>query len=245
VALSFLIVSGMKEVAGKPRPDLLARCDPDLSRLPDASVGGIGQQIDEGIVLVSWSICRKTGSVVEEGFRSFPSGHAASLFSVSSSAATIVSRADICRFSILFRSDLPCSLDQREILDCNPHVGSLAKASESLVQSTRNALYPLSSGRSSHLPRRIPPLRCRACNICLFDSILRFLASRFDIIVGAILGIATAWLGCRGVLDSARRLRTRLLPDQHHGICTFTSLRDDQALGTVDATSCRCMGMST
>lgn len=131
VALSFLIVSGVKEVAGKPRPDLLARCDPDLSRLLDASVGGIGQQFDEGIVLISWT---KTGSVVEEGFRSFPSGHAACLSSLSSTSAKIVNKTDNCCFSLLFWSDLPCSLDLCQILDRNPNIGSLAQACRSLPE---------------------------------------------------------------------------------------------------------------
>ena len=171
VALSFLIVSGVKEVAGKPRPDLLARCDPDLSRLPTASVGGIGQQVDEGINLVSWTICRKTGEVLDEGFRSFPSGHAASPFAESSQLAPPVHRADIHCINLLFRFDLPCSLDQRQTLDCYSNRVSLVKASKLPVQSIRKIDYPLSSGRSSHLPCRIPSLLRGTCNIRLFDSI--------------------------------------------------------------------------
>ena len=76
IAVSFLITSGTKQVVGKPRPNLLARCDPDVSRLPNSTLGGIGNQTDEGIHLVSWTICRQTDmSLLDEGFRSFPSGH--------------------------------------------------------------------------------------------------------------------------------------------------------------------------
>ena len=76
LAVSFMIANGTKEVVGKPRPDLLARCNPDLSRRLNSTVGGIGDQLEEGINLVSWTICRDTGSKLNEGFRSFPSGHA-------------------------------------------------------------------------------------------------------------------------------------------------------------------------
>ena len=75
LAIAFFITNGTKNLAGKPRPDLLARCNPDLSRLLSSAVGGIGDQVDEGINLVSWTICRNPGSTLDEGFRSFPSGH--------------------------------------------------------------------------------------------------------------------------------------------------------------------------
>ena len=75
LAIAFFITDGTKNLVGKPRPDLLARCDPDISRLMSSAVGGIGNQVDEGINLVSWTICRNPGSTLDDGFRSFPSGH--------------------------------------------------------------------------------------------------------------------------------------------------------------------------
>ena len=74
-ALAFTVANGTKEVLGKPRPNLLARCSPDLARRLNATAGGIGDQIDEGITMFDWRICRNTGSLLDEGFRSFPSGH--------------------------------------------------------------------------------------------------------------------------------------------------------------------------
>lgn len=74
-AIAFTITSGAKEVLGKPRPNLLARCNPDLSRRMTATAGGIGDQIEEGIIMYDWRICRNTGELLDEGFRSFPSGH--------------------------------------------------------------------------------------------------------------------------------------------------------------------------
>ena len=75
LAIAFIITNGTKNAIGRPRPDLLARCNPDLTKSLNSTVGGIGDQVDEGIRLVSWTICRNPGSVLDDGFRSFPSGH--------------------------------------------------------------------------------------------------------------------------------------------------------------------------
>ena len=74
-ASAFLLSNGMKEVLGKPRPNLLARCNPDPALALNATVGGIGQQFPEGITLFNSNICRNSGDLLDEGFRSFPSGH--------------------------------------------------------------------------------------------------------------------------------------------------------------------------
>ena len=72
----------MMDLFGKHRPDFLARCTPDLIQLGKYAVGGSGDQIPEGVLLVSWEICKsqQDGSGVgvsdlDDGFRSFPSGH--------------------------------------------------------------------------------------------------------------------------------------------------------------------------
>ncbi|KAH8647001.1 phosphatidic acid phosphatase type 2/haloperoxidase [Tricladium varicosporioides] len=81
VLLSFFLTQSMKNLFGKPRPDFLFRCNPDLATWQNYVVGGLGSQVPEGIVLVNWEICQsKNGSGVglsefEDGFRSFPSGH--------------------------------------------------------------------------------------------------------------------------------------------------------------------------
>lgn len=79
VASAFLITDGMKALFGKPRPDLLSRCNPDLANIQKYAVGGYGDAITEGILLVSWHICRQTDmSKLNDGFYSFPSGHSSS-----------------------------------------------------------------------------------------------------------------------------------------------------------------------
>ena len=82
LAVSFVITNGAKEVLGKPRPNMLVRCNPDLSQRGIATVGGIGNMIEEGITLYDWKICRNTGSLLDEGFRSFPSGHSSRTLSL-------------------------------------------------------------------------------------------------------------------------------------------------------------------
>ncbi|TVY46102.1 Diacylglycerol pyrophosphate phosphatase [Lachnellula subtilissima] len=76
LAAAFLITSGMKNLFGKPRPDLLSRCNPDLANAALYAVGGFGNP-GESTNLVSHTICQnKHKSVMNDGFRSYPSGHA-------------------------------------------------------------------------------------------------------------------------------------------------------------------------
>lgn len=75
LATAFLVTNGMKNLFGKPRPDLLSRCDPDLSRIRENAVGGLGSDVNGGFYLVSHTICRDR-TILDDGFRSFPSGHA-------------------------------------------------------------------------------------------------------------------------------------------------------------------------
>lgn len=80
VGLALLFTDSLKNLMGKPRPDMLSRCQPIVNRrsLP------AGSTIGEG--LFTWNICatkQTTGSPSSDlldGFRSFPSGHASSTF---------------------------------------------------------------------------------------------------------------------------------------------------------------------
>jgi membrane-associated phospholipid phosphatase len=76
------ITNGLKPLAGKPRPHLLAACDPDLSpeSIAQWQVGGLGTSIDSATpIVVTWQICRN--SDLKNAFSSFPSGHAATSWS--------------------------------------------------------------------------------------------------------------------------------------------------------------------
>ena len=74
--LAFLFTEGLKNLIGKPRPDFLARCDPDLENIAPHVVGDYSLDLSSAWVLVRSSICRNTDKdVIDDGFRSFPSGH--------------------------------------------------------------------------------------------------------------------------------------------------------------------------
>jgi hypothetical protein len=97
-ATAWIITNGMKNLFGHWRPDLLSRCNPDITNIAKYAVGGFPNST-EGSYLVTWEICQTTDqSNLDDGFRSFPSGHASfsaagliylSLFLASKLAITI------------------------------------------------------------------------------------------------------------------------------------------------------------
>lgn len=76
VASAFFFVSGIKNLCGKPRPDMLARCKPDMANADQYVVGGYHIEGANGR-LYSAEICTQTDKhKLWDGFRSYPSGHA-------------------------------------------------------------------------------------------------------------------------------------------------------------------------
>ncbi|KKA28764.1 hypothetical protein TD95_005340, partial [Thielaviopsis punctulata] len=83
--LSWFVTNGLKNLEGRPRPDMLSRCKPDLSKVEDFYVGGyrlpVGSSSNQYTFghMVNSSICTETDtSLLYDGFRSFPSGHSSS-----------------------------------------------------------------------------------------------------------------------------------------------------------------------
>ncbi|ODA76592.1 hypothetical protein RJ55_07862 [Drechmeria coniospora] len=77
VGSSFFFISGMKNMCGKPRPDLLSRCQPDIANASSYQVGGFRGESNASL-LYSGDICTQTDKYkLDDGFRSYPSGHAA------------------------------------------------------------------------------------------------------------------------------------------------------------------------
>jgi membrane-associated phospholipid phosphatase len=82
IAIAVLVTNGLKNLLGRPRPDLISRCDLNRDDISKYTIGP-GELLD-------WRICRSRaiakGSVagaldesdVRDGFRSFPSGHCSS-----------------------------------------------------------------------------------------------------------------------------------------------------------------------
>jgi membrane-associated phospholipid phosphatase len=76
LATAFMVTQGMKLLFGKPRPDFLSRCNPDLSRIAEFSVNPVGDDFNPLWVLVTSGICQnQDDDILQDGFKSFPSGH--------------------------------------------------------------------------------------------------------------------------------------------------------------------------
>ncbi|KAM5356257.1 hypothetical protein ACJ41O_002903 [Fusarium nematophilum] len=98
LSLAWFFTSAMKNLFGKPRPDLLSRCEPDWKNVKDHIAGGYSWESMNG-QLVYATICQQTDAYkLNDGFRSYPSGHSscaaagliyASLFLASKFAVTI------------------------------------------------------------------------------------------------------------------------------------------------------------
>lgn len=67
LALTVCLTDIIKDAVGRPRPDLLSRCRPRKGT-PDHS-------------LVTFTVCTQTNQhLIDEGWRSFPSGHSSFAF---------------------------------------------------------------------------------------------------------------------------------------------------------------------
>ncbi|KAF2862649.1 acid phosphatase/Vanadium-dependent haloperoxidase [Piedraia hortae CBS 480.64] len=76
VAAAF-ITQGSKNAIGKPRPDFLSRCQPDLNNIAAHVATGFAKDLSKDWQMVHSSICLQPDkSVLKDGFKSFPSGHA-------------------------------------------------------------------------------------------------------------------------------------------------------------------------
>lgn len=64
----------LKNAIGKPRPDLVDRCQPDPEIMAALLQPG-------NFSMASHAICtQKDNAILKDGFRSFPSGHSSSMF---------------------------------------------------------------------------------------------------------------------------------------------------------------------
>ncbi|OCL13539.1 hypothetical protein AOQ84DRAFT_282934, partial [Glonium stellatum] len=81
LATAFFFTQCMKQLFGKPRPDLLSRCNPNADAVATHRIGGDGMGLSPLWELVGATICQQTDkSLLDDGFRSFPSGHSSCKF---------------------------------------------------------------------------------------------------------------------------------------------------------------------
>ncbi|PWY83668.1 acid phosphatase/Vanadium-dependent haloperoxidase [Aspergillus sclerotioniger CBS 115572] len=95
--LTSLITDIIKNAVGRPRPDLISRCIPRKGTPEDS--------------LVSWTVCTQPNEhILQEGWRSFPSGHSSFSFSglgylslfLSGQMHVFRPRTDLCRCLVAF-----------------------------------------------------------------------------------------------------------------------------------------------
>lgn len=193
LAGAFMITEGLKDLVGKPRPDFLARCKPDVSLINQYAVSGLGAVVDNAPILVDYHICRDQSSfVTNDGFAAWPSGH-----SSFSWAGMLYLTFFLCaKFAI----SIPYLAPRTYSRTSNP-------ASFELHNHNRR-------GEADHHQHEDIPLRNQAAAPPVYLLILAFVpigtaffitVSRwsdyrhagFDIISGAIIGIFFAWFGFR------------------------------------------------
>lgn len=230
---------GMKNLFGKPRPDLLARCQPDLSSIAAHVVGGFGQDISSRWTLVDSGICTNTDlAIVNDGFRSFPSGH--SSFSWSGLlylTLFICSKFNIAVPHLPFSS--PSSLqntgksDDHELLPL--HHGRDGTDDSGIKRSDEELVPPNIAGSSQRASAARPiEIRNEAASPPNYLIVPAFLpvavaiyicSSRyaqyyhhgFDILFGASIGILTAWASFRWYFSSTPSIWIELFADVHTG----------------------------
>lgn len=208
LATAFLITQGMKNLFGKPRPDLLARCQPDLNNIPQYAVNPVGEVFDPAWVLVTADICTNTDKdILKDGFKSFPSGHS----SFSWAGLLYLTLFLASKFSVA----IPY-LPQRSFTT-NPAYTSAVTPSN-LRKKTSLPMHKQDSTLSSPNPyngdEAVVPIRYQAAAppvytlvfvlvpICaaIYITSTRFTDYRhfgFDMLFGTLIGITCAWFSFR------------------------------------------------
>ncbi|TKA78361.1 hypothetical protein B0A49_00694 [Cryomyces minteri] len=210
LAIAFFITQGMKNLFGKPRPDLLQLCQPDLGNIARHVVGGYGQEVSSRWTLVSSTICQQPSkSILNDGFRSFPSGHAS--FSWAGMLYLTLFLASKFSISIPYLAPRAYSSDPRytavehKRFMVLPSYGRRREESE----FSNKTISPDHSELSPIIPIRnqaaAPPNYVLVIAFIPIATAIYICSSRFtdfkhhgfDIISGSIIGILSSWFAFR------------------------------------------------
>ena len=208
LATSTIIFTGVKNLSGKPRPDFLARCDPDLEHITAHTVGGYGQTISKLWVMVDGGICQQPDkNFLNDGFRSFPSGYATSetagtrrcmlltSYVVAFAGLWYLSLYLAARFKVVPPSATKC-------VQRGDRVQENDEAGEPLMQSDERENNGLSGVNKSSAapPAYLLPLPYVPLGLAIFLAGTRYFDFRnhgFDVLAGSAVATATALLGFR------------------------------------------------
>ena len=186
--MTLFVTSGLKDLVGKPRPDLLARCHPDLSNIDKYVIGGFGVNLDsEAPPFVSSAICQQPDKrLLDDGFAAFPSGH-----SSFSCAGLVYLTLWLCaRWSVAIPF-LDYSVSSRD-----------ARQSALYAQASK-AAPPLWQVALAFAPIFVAIFVCAS-------RYADFHHARFDIFAGAFIGTVFAWASFRLFHLPIRRSRGML-----------------------------------
>ena len=212
VAAAFFVTQGLKNLFGKPRPHLLALCDPDIANLAAHVVGGYGQDISPRWTLVDSSICRqKDQAVLNDAFRSFPSGHSSFSWSgllylalfICSKFAISIPYLPMTSMGLGQMSTQPPSDDIELLAFQGPAAGSSAERGKSPsgpeTNNESSTVWPLynqaAAAPTYGLVMVMIPLAVAA--YITSTRYVEFWHFGIDVLSGALIGIATAWLSFR------------------------------------------------
>ncbi|KAG8626349.1 hypothetical protein KVT40_005294 [Elsinoe batatas] len=213
-AMALTITQVFKLGVGKPRPDFLARCQPDLSDVQDYIRGGSATDISIRWSIVDVGICRQSdANVLEDGFKAYFSGHSSSAF-----AGLVYLSLWLCvKFNVTFPYVQPYTA----------HELATAPAEDQATLPTYNNPANVASPRKSGLTDRHPLQLYRKAGaappvwgigIALTPILFAvWIASTryqeykhdgFDCISGSVCGILTAWVSFRMYHNSITRGQT-------------------------------------
>ncbi|KAH8808266.1 phosphatidic acid phosphatase type 2/haloperoxidase [Xylogone sp. PMI_703] len=183
LAISWVVTSGVKNLIGKPRPDLLSRCNPDIAALAQFTIGGF----ESTGFLVTPGICQNQDkSIMDDGFRSFPSGHS----SFSSAGLVYLSLFLAAKLGVwtpyLAASLRPNSADPRSF--------SIFTSEDSEHKRTDRIVPVRSQGAAA--PLYLFAICLTPACVAIYVASTRFSDFRhhgFDILSGFVLGTTTAF----------------------------------------------------
>ncbi|KAF6220912.1 hypothetical protein HO133_002592 [Letharia lupina] len=185
-----VIFTGVKNLSGKPRPDFLARCKPDVGNVAAHRVGGYGQAVSESWVMVDGGICQEADRMwLNDGFRSFPSGYATIAFAGLWYLTLYLS----ARFGVV-----PLSIANHPSRNGSPEND---EAGEQLIQRSAQPADRHSSAKDTAAsPAFLLPLPYIPLGLAIFVAGTRYFDFRnhgFDVLAGSAVGTLTAWFGFR------------------------------------------------
>ncbi|CAI9633721.1 acid phosphatase vanadium-dependent haloperoxidase [Alternaria burnsii] len=207
LATAFLITQGMKNLFGKPRPDLLSRCRPDLTRIGATTISPLGEFYQPQWVLVTAEICTQPDSdILKDGFKSFPSGHAS--FSWAGLLYLTLFLASKFSVAIPFLPPRPYSANPAHTSAVSP--SNLKRLATLPIHKQDSTLSnPTSYNDDTVVPIRYqnaaPPVYTLVLvlvPICaaIYITSTRFTDFRhfgFDLLFGTLIGVTCAWFSFR------------------------------------------------